>query len=672
MIQWIQWLNDNWLAIAIPALIFLAFWVATLWLRRIAYDAFNQWLVRVKWEARQLVIEKTRTPFLHWFLLLGAYIAIQVSLLPLEAKTIAGKIIASLFVFSLIWVAISLTEKMVKLYLPKLRPYLAKVKAPQPSTTLAVNITRAIVIVIGVSILLGIWGAPNTWGILILAAVLLIAGLALRDAIAYRSRFLKIRKLFVNLLVIAGLGLVAWTGYLLFSHRTDATSGTVLLLLEVGFLIWIISVLRSRKYKRTKPSFKLVFFSLLGITLVCAFAGIQPLATYKDTSLDYVRNESSKVVEFFKETTPAQKDVISVVAEVEPAVVRVEVEDGIGSGMVIDKLGYILTSNHIVEDVQSATIILMDGGQFPGAVVGRDELRDLAIIKITASGFDFPVVILGNSDKLEIAEEVIAIGYSLGLEGSTTVSKGIISAFRDDEGVRYIQTDAALNPGNSGGPLINSEGEVVGIVTAKIVHEAVEGISFAITINESKSFIAEVREEEQTQEEAQGEERALLELEEETFRLINVERENAGVPPTKWDDELYRLSKAHTEEMADRGELFHTPMGASYGENAWGALWGGISRQNLAQTIVDSWMSSPLHRAWILHAPLKTSVVSIVDDNRGQYASWTFWTGEAGTGPPLVKKAYDIWISETGGDIPWLDWLYNIKGYPDNTDWLLR
>ncbi len=83
-------------------------------------------------------------------------------------------------------------------------------------------------------------------------------------------------------------------------------------------------------------------------------------------------------------------------------------------------------------------------------------------------------------------------------------------------------------------------------------------------------------------------------------------------------------------------------------------------------------MSSPLHRAWILHAPLKTSVVSIVDDNRGQYASWTFWTGEAGTGPPLVKKAYDMWISETGGNIPWLDWLYNIKGYPDNTDWLYQ
>ena len=683
MIQWVQWLNDNWLVVAIPAFVFLAFWVVGLWLRRIAYDAFNQWLVKAKWEGRQLVIDKTRSPFLHWFLLLGSYIAIQVSVLPSEAKTIVGKIIASLFVFSLIWVAVSLSEKMVRLYLPKLRLYLAKVRAPQPPTTLAVNIVRAIAIVAGLLILLGIWGAPNTSGILILAAALVIAGLALGDAIAGMSRkirispragrrFKRIGKLSLNLLVIAGLGEVARRSYLLFTHQADTTLGIVVLLLEVGFLIWIISVLRSPKYKRIRPSFKLVTFSLLTFALICSFAGIEPLATYKNTSIDYFRNQGAKITEFIKETAPTQEDVTSAVAKVEPAVVMVEVEDGGGSGMIIDKSGYILTSNHIVEDVQSATIILMGGGQYQGIVIRKDELRDLAIIKITASGFNFPVVTLGESDKLENGEEVIAIGYSLGLEGGTTISKGIISAFRSGDGVNFIQTDAAINPGNSGGPLINLNGDVIGIVTFKMVGEAVEGMGFAIAINDAKLFIVEAREEERALEEAEREEQALLELEKETFRLVNAERENAGVLPTKWDDDLYRLSKAHTEEMADRGELFHTPMGASYGENAWGASWGGISRQNLARTIVDSWMSSPLHRAWLLYAPLKTSVVSIVDDNRGQYASWTFWTGEAGTGPPLVKKAYDIWISETGGNIPWLDWLYNIKGYPDNTDWLLQ
>jgi len=103
-------------------------------------------------------------------------------------------------------------------------------------------------------------------------------------------------------------------------------------------------------------------------------------------------------------------------------------------------------------------------------------------------------------------------------------------------------------------------------------------MGFAIAVNDAKPFIALVEEREQSQEQAKQEEQDLLALEKETFRLANAERENAGVPPTKWDDELYRLSKAHTEEMADRGELFHTPMGASYGENAWGAPWGGIIR----------------------------------------------------------------------------------------------
>lgn len=164
---------------------------------------------------------------------------------------------------------------------------------------------------------------------------------------------------------------------------------------------------------------------------------------------------------------------------------------------------------------------------------------------------------------------------------------------------------------------------------------------------------------------------SIEEVEKEAFNLINQEREKAGLMPTVWDDNLYSLSKAHTEEMANKGELFHTPMGASYAENAWGASWGGIRRQDLANKMVSGWMSSPLHRAWILHIPLKTSVVSIVDDNRGQYASWTFRIVGDG-GPPLMQKAYNMWMSETGGRIPWLTWLYDMKGYPDNTEFLKK
>jgi len=155
------------------------------------------------------------------------------------------------------------------------------------------------------------------------------------------------------------------------------------------------------------------------------------------------------------------------------------------------------------------------------------------------------------------------------------------------------------------------------------------------------------------------------------FDLINSERVKTGLSATLWDNELYRLSQAHTQEMASQGELFHSPIDGPIGEDAWGGQ--GYSRYSgtaLAQAIVNSWMSSPLHKAWILHSSINHSVVSIVSNANGQYASWTFWTSEVGEGPPLIQKAYDLWQSETGGKVPWLTWLYDIKGYPNNQEFL--
>lgn len=152
------------------------------------------------------------------------------------------------------------------------------------------------------------------------------------------------------------------------------------------------------------------------------------------------------------------------------------------------------------------------------------------------------------------------------------------------------------------------------------------------------------------------------EAEREAFELINAVREEAGIPPTKWDDELYKLSKKHTQEMADRGELFHTPMGAEHGENAWGGKgYYHYRYDELAKVIVGSWMSSPLHKAWLLHAPIKESVVSIVVTPDGQYASWSFWTRNLERGPELVEKVAREWRN-SGTDKPWIDWLIS-EGY---------
>jgi len=189
-----------------------------------------------------------------------------------------------------------------------------------------------------------------------------------------------------------------------------------------------------------------------------------------------------------EEPTPSYT-VTGVVAMLEPAVVRIDTPEGSGSGVIISRTGYVLTNNHVVEDAHSITITLVNGNQYDGIVVARHEERDLAIVGIIADHSDFAEGVLGTAEDMTVGEEVVAIGYALGLEGQVTISRGIISAIRDVDGSDYIQTDAAINPGNSGGPLVNLKGEIIGINTAKFVAVEVEGIGLAIPIDEVKLFI---------------------------------------------------------------------------------------------------------------------------------------------------------------------------------------
>ena len=171
----IVWLADNWLKIVIPVLAFLATCVVGLWLRRVVDNAFERWAARTKWGGSQFVVATVRRPFLLWFLLLGIAIAIEVSVLPLEAKSITAKAVGSLFVLSLGWIVIALSQQLLTLYLPRLR-------ATQPTITLAINVIRIIIIVVGVLILLDIWGMPTIPILLLIAVAALAAMLALRDA----------------------------------------------------------------------------------------------------------------------------------------------------------------------------------------------------------------------------------------------------------------------------------------------------------------------------------------------------------------------------------------------------------------------------------------------------------------------------------------------------------
>ncbi|MGC1401384.1 MAG: Do family serine endopeptidase [Thermodesulfobacteriota bacterium] len=157
---------------------------------------------------------------------------------------------------------------------------------------------------------------------------------------------------------------------------------------------------------------------------------------------------------------------------------------GLGSGMIMDPKGYILTNHHVVGGATKIEVILSDGRRFPGKLIGTDPKTDLAVIHISARD-PLPHVVFGDSDKVEVGEWVVAIGHPRGLD--QTVTQGIISA-KHRRGITdpnsyqdFLQTDAAINPGNSGGPLLNLKGEVIG-VNAVIVSESggFEGIGFTI------------------------------------------------------------------------------------------------------------------------------------------------------------------------------------------------
>ena len=164
---------------------------------------------------------------------------------------------------------------------------------------------------------------------------------------------------------------------------------------------------------------------------------------------------------------------------------------GIGSGLIISQDGYILTNNHVIEGAEEIKVKLANGKEFTGEIIGRDPKTDLALVKIDAK--DLQPLKLGNSDDLKVGEWVMAVGSPFGLE--QTVTAGIVSAKGRVIGSgpydNFIQTDASINPGNSGGPLINMEGEVVGINTAIIASG--QGIGFAIPIDMAKEITPQLQ-----------------------------------------------------------------------------------------------------------------------------------------------------------------------------------
>lgn len=264
------------------------------------------------------------------------------------------------------------------------------------------------------------------------------------------------------------------------------------------------------KTKRSKKNGRRIFgigALVVIVALLSGFcgSGLTYIMMKKDnvgvaTQTENIANENA--VADFKNSQPMTTQ--QVFNKVAPAVVIVSTKglmengftsqevEGIGSGFIINEDGDILTNYHVVEGAQEVTVTLSTGKEVKAKVVNYDQTQDIAMIRLEGDVKVPAVAELGNSDTVKPGEEVIAIGTPLSKDFAQTVTKGVVSAVgrtvTTDNGkqVNLIQTDAAINQGNSGGPLVNAQGQVIGINTLKLAGGA-EGIGFAIPINEVKS-----------------------------------------------------------------------------------------------------------------------------------------------------------------------------------------
>ena len=180
-------------------------------------------------------------------------------------------------------------------------------------------------------------------------------------------------------------------------------------------------------------------------------------------------------------------DFASIVKDVIDTTVTIQTNIGHGSGVIVTDDGYVLSNYHVLVGAQSGLIATYNKGNFPFRIVEYSQTKDLVVLQILDSPESFDYLPLGNSDNVDVGDKVIAIGSPGGY--SSTVTQGIISSTtRRGEYVNYLQSDVPISPGNSGGPLINTNSELVGINTWKSAGVGVEGIGFAITSNDIQDF----------------------------------------------------------------------------------------------------------------------------------------------------------------------------------------
>ena len=259
---------------------------------------------------------------------------------------------------------------------------------------------------------------------------------------------------------------------------------------------------KKKKERRKHSNFK----AIVATGLICSLVGGGIGGVIGANSVDVSSSGSGASVQLVGNSGEISP-VIAIAQKVTPSIVGVKTygtynywgqqitnqELGSGPGIIFREDGYIVTNYHVIENATSVTVTLNDGTEYDARIVGSDSSSDLAVLKVEANGL--PTAEFGDSDELQIGELVVAIGNPLGYEN--TVTDGIVSGLNRQltnytDTMTLIQTNAAINSGNSGGALVNSKGEVVGINSAKLVASNAEGMGFALSINEVKPILEEL------------------------------------------------------------------------------------------------------------------------------------------------------------------------------------
>lgn len=263
-----------------------------------------------------------------------------------------------------------------------------------------------------------------------------------------------------------------------------------------------VEVVRKDKYKTVCLVLLLLLFGCLGYIV----GGITSNDDNGETQINQVLS-STNAIPVKSSQAEIEVSLVDMIGLVENSVVEIATEtvvngsimrqyisEGAGSGVIIREDGYIITAYHVIEDASKIKVILKSGETYDASLIGSDSDNDVAILKIDKTGLT--AAVMGDSDSLRVGETAVAIGNPLGQLGGT-VTTGIISALDreidlGDTIMNLLQTNAAINPGNSGGALFNAKGELVGITIAKSTGSDVEGLGFAIPINDVKNVVNDI------------------------------------------------------------------------------------------------------------------------------------------------------------------------------------